>query len=197
MKDREGVHAQETMEIIAQGRTNFILTPEMLFLHEDTMKNPLEYIDTLDLAFPKIPTKALYKLQVSVAQEIHSRIRYDMTNIQITQEENTILKEVIIQEGQEKNMAQKKVDEMENQIHVVFKAIIDSVESEGASSEEKMRNIVHTLQQYKDQIKELEDLTIPTTPPYVRSKREKDVTTFAENITHNIHKMTDMLEKSA
>jgi hypothetical protein len=36
-KAREGVPAQETVEIIAQGSANFILTPEMLFLDEETM----------------------------------------------------------------------------------------------------------------------------------------------------------------
>jgi t-SNARE complex subunit (syntaxin) len=54
-------------------------------------------------------------------------------------------------------MVQQKVDEMENQIHVVFQAISDNAESEGASLEEKMRKIAQNLQQYKDQIKELEE----------------------------------------
>jgi hypothetical protein len=83
VKAREGVPAQETMEIIVQGSANFILTPEMLFLDEETMQKPLKDIETLDLALPKIPTKALYKLQVSVAQEIQSRARSDAMNLQI------------------------------------------------------------------------------------------------------------------
>ena len=46
-------------------------------------------------------------------------------------------------------MVQQKVDDMENHIHVVFKAISYNGKSEGASSEEKMRNIAQTLQKYK------------------------------------------------
>jgi hypothetical protein len=65
------------MEIMTQGRANFILTPEILFLDEETMQNTLKYIDTLDLTLPKIPTKALYKLHVSVTQEIQTRSRSD------------------------------------------------------------------------------------------------------------------------
>ena len=53
----------------------------MLFLDEETVQNPLKYIETLDLDFPKIPTKALYKLQVSLTQEIQSKESSDAMNI--------------------------------------------------------------------------------------------------------------------
>jgi hypothetical protein len=69
----------ETVKITAQGSVNFIITPEMLFIDEETTQKPLKEIETLDLAFPKIPTKALYKLQISVTQEIQSRERSDAT----------------------------------------------------------------------------------------------------------------------
>jgi len=69
-------------------------------------------------------------------------------------------------------MVYQKVDEMENQIHVVFQSISDNAKSEGASLEENMRNIAQNLQQYKDQIKELEECAIPTTPPYIRAQRK-------------------------
>jgi hypothetical protein len=39
----------------------------MMFIDEETMKKPLKDIETLDVALAKIPTKALYKLQVSIA----------------------------------------------------------------------------------------------------------------------------------
>jgi len=42
-------------------------------------------IDMLDLALPKIPTKVLYTLQVSVSQEIQSRARFDAMNLQLAQ----------------------------------------------------------------------------------------------------------------
>jgi hypothetical protein len=67
----------ETMHFTAQGSTNFIITPVMLFIDEETLQIPFKDIDTLNLALSKIPTKALYKLQVSTAQEIQSRARLD------------------------------------------------------------------------------------------------------------------------
>jgi hypothetical protein len=66
-----------------QGSANFIITPDMVFIDEEAAQKPLKEIETLDLEFPKIPTKALYKLQISVAQEIQSRARSDVTSLQI------------------------------------------------------------------------------------------------------------------
>jgi hypothetical protein len=167
-KTGEGMHVGETVQITAQGSANFIITPEMLFIDEEATQRPLKEIETLDLVFPKIPMKALYKLQISVAQEIQSRERSDATNLQIAQEENITLKEAVSQEGKAKKIVQQKLEEMEKHISTVFQTIPNNAESEGVSSEEKMRKIVQALEQYKDQIKELEECAVPTTPPEVR-----------------------------
>jgi hypothetical protein len=45
-----------------QGSVKFIITPEMFCIDEETTQKPLTDIDTLDLEFPNILTKALYKL---------------------------------------------------------------------------------------------------------------------------------------
>jgi hypothetical protein len=176
---KEGALVGETVQITAQGSVNFWITPEMLFIDEETTQRPLKEIEMLDLAFPKIPTKALYKLQVSIAQEIQSRARSDTTNLQLAQEDNTSLKEALSQEGKEKNMVHRqKVDEMENQVHTVFQAISDSEGVQGVSAQEKMQKIAQTLQHYKDQIKELEEHAVPTTPPEIRVQREQGCDSF-------------------
>jgi hypothetical protein len=46
-----------------------------------TTHRPVKYIERLDLVFPKIPTKALYKLQVIITQEIQFRGRSDATKL--------------------------------------------------------------------------------------------------------------------
>ena len=76
----------------------------------------------------------MYKLQVSVVQEIHSRARSDAIKLQLAQEDNTSLKEAIIQEGKVRKIAHKKLDEMEKQINVVFQDISDNAKSEGEYS---------------------------------------------------------------
>jgi hypothetical protein len=53
--------------IIAMGNVKFHITQGMLQVDEAIVQNPLNDIYHLDLALPKIPTKALYKLQISVA----------------------------------------------------------------------------------------------------------------------------------
>jgi hypothetical protein len=45
----------------------------------------------MDLDLSKIPTKAMYKLQMSVTQEVQSRARMDATNLETTKEENEVL----------------------------------------------------------------------------------------------------------
>jgi len=61
---------QETIQIIAMGSEHLCITQGMLQVNEDTTQKPLKDIDQLDLALPKVPTKALCKLQISVAHEI-------------------------------------------------------------------------------------------------------------------------------
>jgi hypothetical protein len=80
-KNKEGFLVGETMQITAQGSTNFIITPDIFFIDEEAPQRPLKEFMTLDLALFKIPTKVLYKLQISVVQEIQSRARSDAMNL--------------------------------------------------------------------------------------------------------------------
>jgi hypothetical protein len=80
---KEGAPVGEIVQIMTQRSVNFIITPEMLFMDEETTQRPMKYIEMLDLVFPKIPTKELYKLQVSIVQEIQSKARSDATKLQL------------------------------------------------------------------------------------------------------------------
>ena len=164
----EGIPIGETIHIIAKGIPNFMITLDMLYIDEGATQKPLKEIKTLDLALPKIPTKALYQLQINVAQKIQSRARLDVTNLQTTQEEKITPREAIIQEGKEKQLVQQKVEEIEKHIGIVFQTILDNAGLEEVSSEENMKKIAQALEQYKSQIKELEECAVPTTPLEVR-----------------------------
>jgi hypothetical protein len=61
---------QETMQTIVMGSENLCITQGMLQVDEAIVKIPLKDIYHMDLELPNIPTKVLYKLQISVAQEI-------------------------------------------------------------------------------------------------------------------------------
>jgi hypothetical protein len=72
---------QETMHIIAMGSEYLNIAKEMLQVYDETTQNPLKDINHLDLELPKVPTKALYKLQISVEREIQSRAHTDATSL--------------------------------------------------------------------------------------------------------------------
>jgi len=50
------------------------------------MQKPLKDIDHLDLELAKVPTMALYKLQISVTHEIQSRAHANATSLQLDNE---------------------------------------------------------------------------------------------------------------
>jgi peptidoglycan hydrolase CwlO-like protein len=77
------------------------------------------------------------------------------------------MKKALNLEAQQKERAQKKVEGMENQIHILFQSIPNNKNEEAGSSEEKLRRIEQTIQKYKEKIKELEERFTPTTPPEV------------------------------
>jgi hypothetical protein len=90
----------------------------------------------------------------------------DATNLQVAQTENISMKESLNLEAQQKERVQQKVDEMEQQIHMLFQTIPKSTRNEAGSSGEKLHGIEQTIP--KDKIKELEERVTPTTPPEVR-----------------------------
>jgi hypothetical protein len=62
---------------------------------------------------------------------------------------------------------------METQIDGVFQAISNDTILEETYSNKKIKNIAWTLQQYKEQIKELEECVIPMNPQKLECKERK------------------------
>jgi hypothetical protein len=77
---REG---EETMQFIIQGRETFTIMRQMINFDQEMMQKPLEEVEQVELVMAQIPTKALYGLQASVMQEVHSRACADATNIEV------------------------------------------------------------------------------------------------------------------
>jgi hypothetical protein len=63
----------------------------MLQLGEEITHKILNDIDHLDLALAKIPTKVLYKLQMTTTNEVKSRARTDAKNLETTKDEKEVL----------------------------------------------------------------------------------------------------------
>jgi hypothetical protein len=71
----------------------------------------------------KIPTKALYKLQVSVAQEVQSRARIDATELQHTKDNKEGLELVLEQVKLETKDEKDRADRIEQGLVVAYDRI--------------------------------------------------------------------------
>jgi ketopantoate hydroxymethyltransferase len=78
----------------------------------------MKYIDHLDLALDKVLTKALYKLQVSIAQEIQSRAHADAMELELAKDIRDTMKITIheIQVKQHIGLIEQCVEEVFNSI---------------------------------------------------------------------------------
>jgi hypothetical protein len=68
------------------GNEIFFITQEMFHVDEEITHKKLKYIDHLELELPKVPTKELYKIQISATQEIQSRAHTDVTSLHLNNE---------------------------------------------------------------------------------------------------------------
>jgi hypothetical protein len=82
------------------------------------------------------------------------------------------LNEVYIEKDEEK----QRILQIEQHVEEVFKSIPDSTkEGEHLQTEENIGIISHEMENYKSHITDLITLLKPSTPPEVRSQREKEV----------------------
>jgi hypothetical protein len=95
----------------------------------------------MDLAFPNIPTKALYKLHISVTQKIQSRAHAKATILQLAKEVNNTLEMNLNQVNFKRDETKKNIGSIEKQVEKVFKTISDSAQGENIPIEGKIYKI--------------------------------------------------------
>jgi hypothetical protein len=178
------------------GSTTFQISQSMLQVDEETTQKPLKDVEQLDLVLSKIPTKELYKLQMSMAQEVQSRARMDATNLETTKEEKevleTVLKEVQIEHEEEKQCT----DKLEQRLEEVFQTIPDNALAGELNTEEKIKRIAQMMEGYKQEIVELVGKLTPTTPPEVRSEREQQETEQTDSIALEVKEIAELYERT-
>jgi hypothetical protein len=94
---KAGSSEQDRIQTTTQASSTFHVTPNMLRMDEIVGQTPLKDLAQIQLVMTQIPTKALYKLQVSVAQEVQSRARTDATELQQTKDNKEELELVLEQ----------------------------------------------------------------------------------------------------
>jgi predicted nucleic acid-binding Zn-ribbon protein len=127
------------------------------------------------MVLSRIPTKALYKLQVSVAQEVQSRVRTDAVELQEMKGEKESLELMIEQVKFDTRGEKERTDKIEQRVTTIYNHLPDNVHAESSSTEEKLKMIAQTIDHYRKQIEDLKEKLTPTTPPEVREKRKEEV----------------------
>jgi hypothetical protein len=144
----------------------------MLEMDEMIAQTPLKYLAQVELVLERIPTKALYKIQVSVVQEVQSRARTDSTYLQHMKNGKEELEFVIEQIKFETKEEKERADMLEQGLNATYNQILNNVHAVGSSTEDKIKLITQTIDRCMQEIKELKEKLNPTTPPKVREKRK-------------------------
>jgi hypothetical protein len=96
--ERPGRRERDTVHTIPQPSATFHITPSMLCMDEIVGQTPLKDLAQIQLVLSRIPSKALHKLQVSVTQEVQSRARTDLAELQQATEKRDAL-EIICEQA--------------------------------------------------------------------------------------------------
>jgi len=97
----------------------------------------------------RIPTKALYKLQMSIVQEVQSRARTNATDLEITKEDKEVLEIVLTEVRSKKEEEKLHRNNLEKRLEEVFQKILESALEGEISSKENLKKIAHTMEEYK------------------------------------------------
>jgi hypothetical protein len=146
----------------------FRVTNDMLQMDETTAQTPLKYLAQVDMVLAKIPTKALYRLQVNVVQEVQSRARIDAVELQETKSGKEPLELVVEQVKFETKEEKEHADKIERGVTTFYSHLPDNTQTESPSTEEKLNQIFQSIDHYRKKIEELNENLTLTTPPKVR-----------------------------
>ena len=104
----------------------FHVTPNMLHMDEIVDQTPLKYLAQIQLVMTRVPTKALYKLQVSVAQEVQSCTHTDARKLQQTKDNREELELVLEQVNLKTKDEKYCADMLEKGLAVAYEKIPNS-----------------------------------------------------------------------
>jgi hypothetical protein len=86
------------------------------------------------MVLTRIPTKALYKLQVSIMQEVQSRVRIDAVELQEMKGEKESLELVIEQVKFDTRGEKECTDKIEQWVTTVYNHLPDRAHAESSST---------------------------------------------------------------
>jgi hypothetical protein len=125
----------------------------------------------MDIILAQIPMKALYGLQASVMKEVQSRARTDATNLEVRRGVTKMLQITCDQLTAEKEEQKYRVDRLEQGVTAAYDRIPNNMQIAEPNTMQNIDHIVQTIDQYRQEIENLKEKLIPTTPPEVKEQR--------------------------
>jgi hypothetical protein len=127
----------------------------MLRMDEIVGQTPLKDLAQIQLVLMRIPTKALYKLQVSVTLEVQSRACTETTELQLTKDNQDELELILEQAKLETKDEKDHVNGLEQKVVVAYEKIPKNTQMVELTVTEKIDQIVQTIDQYQQEIEHL------------------------------------------
>ena len=62
----------------------FIVTHQMIIMNQETVHKSIGEVEQFEVFMAQIPTKALYRIEANVMQEVKSRAHADATNLEVS-----------------------------------------------------------------------------------------------------------------
>jgi hypothetical protein len=151
-------------------------------MYEIVGKTPLKELAQIQLVLTWIPTKALYKLQVSFAQKVQSRARTNAMELQQTRYNRDELELLLEQDKIETKYEKDRTNRLEHEMGIAYDKIPKSTKTVELIVTQKIDHIVQIIDQFRQEIEHLWELLIPTNPPEVKEKRKQEETTQIKEI---------------
>jgi FtsZ-binding cell division protein ZapB len=142
-------------------------------MDETIAETPLKDLAQVELVIARMPIKALYKLQFSVAQQVKSRTIIDAAELQHTKNGKEALELVVEKVKIESKEEKENTNIMEQGLTTMYNHIPNNTQEENRSTEENLNLIEKTIHLYRQEIEELKETLNPMTPPEVKEQRKQ------------------------
>jgi chromosome segregation ATPase len=143
----------------------------MLRMDEIVGQTPLKDLDHIQLVLTWMPSRALYKLQVSVDHEMQSRAHKNLVELQKETKQWEVLEKEYEQAKSETQKETERRNELERRVGEIFGKLPSTAQGNELPAAEKIDQIVQAIARYQKEIEDLREQLTPTTPPAVKEQR--------------------------
>jgi hypothetical protein len=123
-----------------------------------------------------MPSRELYKLELSVDHEMQSRAHRNLVELQQATKKREALETVCAQAKFETQEEKERKNEMERRVEEFFVKLPTIAQGNELPAAENIDQIAQAIDQYQKEIKTLHGQIRPTTPPAMKEQRKQEAT---------------------